>query len=148
MRFGDFPCSLPFVYKTIVVGTDGSDTAGIAVRHAISLAKLTGATLHIVSAYVREAVDIGRTLAKSESAVSSAAAEARREGVTFETHTRAGTDDTADILVALAEELQADLLVLGNRGMSGARRFMLGSVPNKVSHHCPCNLLIVNTTGA
>jgi len=45
----------------------------------------------------------------------------------------------------VAEDSKADLLVVGNRGMSGARRFVLGSVPNKVSHHCPTNLLIVDT---
>jgi nucleotide-binding universal stress UspA family protein len=64
--------------------------------------------------------------------------------VAVQTHTRAG--DPADVLVAAANEFGADLVVVGNRGMSGVRRFVLGSVPNKVSHHCPCSLLIVDTT--
>jgi nucleotide-binding universal stress UspA family protein len=54
--------------------------------------------------------------------------------------------EPADALIGVAKEVGADLLVVGNRGMSGARRFVLGSVPNKVSHHSPCNLLVVDTT--
>ena len=53
--------------------------------------------------------------------------------------------DAATALIDIAEEVGADLLVIGNRGMSGARRFILGSVPNKISHHAPCSLLIVDT---
>ena len=56
--------------------------------------------------------------------------------------------EAADALIGVAEETGADLIVVGNRGMSGARRFVLGSVPNTVSHHCPCILLIVDTTTA
>lgn len=70
-------------------------------------------------------------------------AEAQREGVSTEMHTADG--DPADVLIKVAEAVDADLVVVGNRGMSGIKRFVLGSVPNKVSHHCPCNLLIVNT---
>jgi nucleotide-binding universal stress UspA family protein len=57
-------------------------------------------------------------------------------------------DDPADALMKVVEQTGADLLVVGNRGMTGARRFVLGSVPNKVSHHCPTNLLIVDTSEA
>ena len=60
-----------------------------------------------------------------------------------ETHSRPA--DAATALIDVAEEVGADLLVIGNRGMSGARRFILGSVPNKISHHSPCSLLIVDT---
>ncbi len=60
-----------------------------------------------------------------------------------ETHPLNG--DPADALLATAEQVHADLIVVGNRGMSGMKRFVLGSVPNKVSHHCPCSLLIVDT---
>jgi len=133
------------MYQAIVVGTDGSETAAIAVSHATELAKLTGATLHIVSAYPFEAVDIGKA-AESERICSRAWAEAEREGVKVQTHVRAG--DAADVLIAAVEETRADLLVLGNRGMTGMKRFVLGSVPNKVSHRSPCNLLIVDTTSA
>jgi nucleotide-binding universal stress UspA family protein len=51
----------------------------------------------------------------------------------------------ADVLIAVADEAGADLIVIGNRGMSGPRRFMIGNVPNKVSHHSPKDLLIVKT---
>ncbi len=72
-----------------------------------------------------------------------AVAEARRQGVKCEVHAVPG--DPADALIAFAKDVAADVLVVGSRGMSGARRFVLGSVPNKVSHHCSCSLLIVDT---
>ncbi len=150
------------MYKNIVVGTDGSETAGIAVRHATTLAKESGGTLHVVHAYQNVAlgmaamsagsggpmVDLDRlnsNLAENGVEVCAAArATAEAEGVTVETHTRC--DDPADALLTVAGEVGADLIVVGNRGMSGLKRFMLGSVPNRISHHCPCSLLIVNTT--
>jgi nucleotide-binding universal stress UspA family protein len=46
----------------------------------------------------------------------------------------------------VAEERGSDLIVVGNKGMTGAKRFLLGSVPNKVSHHAPCSVLIIRTT--
>jgi nucleotide-binding universal stress UspA family protein len=69
----------------------------------------------------------------------------RETGVsTVETYPREG--DPADAILDVAEEKGADLIVVGNKGMTGARRFLLGSVPNKVSHHAPCNVMIVRTT--
>ena len=56
--------------------------------------------------------------------------------------------DAADALLKVAEDAGCDLLVVGNRGMAGVRRFVLGSVPNKLSHHCPSSLLIVDTSEA
>ena len=56
--------------------------------------------------------------------------------------------DPADALIAIAESCEADLVVVGNRGMTGIKRFVLGSVANKLSRHCPCNLLIVSTDTA
>jgi nucleotide-binding universal stress UspA family protein len=70
-------------------------------------------------------------------------AEAARQRVPAELETYDG--EPADALIKVAEAVQADLLVVGNRGMSGVRRFMVGSVPNRVSHHSPCSLLIVDT---
>jgi nucleotide-binding universal stress UspA family protein len=61
-----------------------------------------------------------------------------------QTYAREG--DPADAILDVAEETNADLIVVGNKGMTGARRFLLGSVPNKVSHHAPCNVMIVRTT--
>jgi nucleotide-binding universal stress UspA family protein len=152
------------MFDVIVVGTDGSESAGLAVQQATALAKLTGATLHIVSAY-RE-VSLGSVAIAASSGASTvdmdqvnkavtaqgqevcerAASAARREGVPVELHAVPG--DGADALVHVASQVGADLVVVGNRGMSGRRRFVLGSVPNKVSHHCPCSLLIVDTTTA
>ena len=61
-----------------------------------------------------------------------------------ETHARQG--DAADAILDVAEERRSDLIIVGHRGTSGAKRFLLGSVPNKVSHHAPCSVLIVRTT--
>jgi nucleotide-binding universal stress UspA family protein len=142
------------MYKNIVVGTDGSERAGIAVQEAIGLAKLTGANLHVVHA-VHAAVSAGfsDTVAGQYSVDQvrgdvdrvgeTILAEAQRQGIKAEVHTPAG--DPADAIVTLAETVGADLIVIGNKGMAGVTRFVLGSVPNKVSHHAPCNLLIVNT---
>ena len=71
--------------------------------------------------------------------------EARTAGLnSIETFARQG--DAADAILDVAEEQRTDLIVVGNKGMTGAKRFLLGSVPNKVSHHAPCSVLIVRTT--
>jgi nucleotide-binding universal stress UspA family protein len=147
------------VYKSIVVGTDGSGTATEAVRHAAQLAQLSGATLHVVHAFqaisplaaigpdagaaalgagVREAAE-----QEAKELVGRAKQQASAAGAEVQTHIRPG--DPATVLLETAEEEGADLIVVGNKGMSGVKRFVLGSVPNSVSHHCPCNLLIVHT---
>jgi nucleotide-binding universal stress UspA family protein len=143
------------MYKVIVVGTDGSDRATVAVREALGLAKMCGAALHAVQV-VHPALksgfsdtsggqfEIDRMREKADSAGAQLLAEAEREGVSAQVHNPAG-DDVADALISVAEAVSADLVVVGNRGMSGMKRFVLGSVPNKVSHNCPCNLLIVDT---
>jgi nucleotide-binding universal stress UspA family protein len=147
------------VFTRIVVGTDGSDTAGEAVRQAIDLAKLAGATLSIVSAY--EPVSKRRIQSEQEGApadvqyeigpredvnlvLDAAAAKAKQEGLEVQTHPVEG--DPAEAILSAAEETDADLIVVGNKGMTGARRFLLGSVPNNVSHHAPCSVIIVRTT--
>jgi nucleotide-binding universal stress UspA family protein len=145
------------VYKTILVGTDGSDRATAAVEHAIALAKITGATLHI--AYVSrpvtvtgvsapDAVAVARTRMREdgEQILDRAVAAVRGKAVSAEAHNVEG--DPADALIKVAQAVDADLVVVGNKGMSGVKRLVLGSVPNKVSHHCPCSLLIVDTDRA
>jgi nucleotide-binding universal stress UspA family protein len=77
--------------------------------------------------------------------VAEAAAAAAADGVAVQTHNEAG--DPTDVLIRAVKDVSADLLVVGNRGMTGLKRFMLGSVPNKIAHHAPCSLLIVDTTG-
>jgi nucleotide-binding universal stress UspA family protein len=148
------------VFASIVVGTDGSDTAKTAVRYAIDLARELGARLLIVSAY--EAIADQRLRAERVEVpedlqwmvnprgdvltmLDDAKADAVSTGVDqVETFARQG--DAADAILDIAEEQRADLIVVGNRGMTGAKRFLLGSVPNKVSHHAPCSVLIVRTT--
>jgi nucleotide-binding universal stress UspA family protein len=147
------------VFTRIVVGTDGSDTAAEAVGQAIDLARLTGATLSIVSAYApvpkrriqgeAEGVpgDIAHEIGPREDVnlvLDAAAAQARAAGVEVRTHPV--QDDPADAILNVAEEIKADLIVVGNKGMTGARRYLLGSVPNNVSHHAPCSVIIVRTT--
>jgi nucleotide-binding universal stress UspA family protein len=147
------------VFTRIVVGTDGSETAGEAVRQAVDLAKLTGAELSIVSAYspvserrVRDTqeaapADVQYELGPREDVnlvLDAAAAAARKEGIEVQTHPVEG--DPAEGILTVAEDTKADLIVVGNKGMTGARRFLLGSVPNNVSHHAPCSVIIVRTT--
>lgn len=147
------------MFKRIVVGTDGSDTASEAVRQAAGLAKLAGGTLDIVSAYepvpqsrLREETsevpgDVAFGVGPREDVITTleaAAGPVRANGVEVETHAREG--EPADAILDVAEERKADLIVVGNKGMTGAKRFLLGSVPNKVSHHAPCSVYIVRTT--
>jgi nucleotide-binding universal stress UspA family protein len=147
------------VFKSIVVGTDGSDTATQAVRQAADLASAVGAKLELVSAYEpvpqqrlagerRDAPeDIQWAIGPREdvdATLEAAAALAREKGVQVEVFPRQG--DPADAILDVAEESEADLIVVGNKGMTGAKRFLLGSVPNKVSHHAPCSVLIIRTT--
>ncbi len=146
------------MYSSIVVGTDGSETAQRAVTAAADIARLAGASLEIVSAYqpvpaarlhgemyavpedvqwmVNPREDVDATLAEAVERLEDA-------GLVVRTYAREG--DPADAILDVAEEQGADLIVVGNKGMTGARRFLLGSVPNKISHHAPCSVLIVRT---
>jgi len=147
------------LFERIVVGTDGSDTAAEAVRQATELARATGAKLDIVSAYepvsarqLREEGgeipgDVAHAVGPKEDVnvvLEGASKPAGEAGVEVATHAREG--DPADAILDLAEEINADLIVVGNKGMTGARRFLLGSVPNKISHHAPCSVYIARTT--
>ena len=147
------------MFARIVVGTDGSETAQRAVQEATELAKQTGASLDVVSAFdpvpssrlreerleapsdieheVNPQEDVNAILAEAEGQVSGS-------GVKVRTFARKG--EPADAILDVAEENNADLIVVGNKGMTGAKRFLLGSVPNKVSHHAPCSVLIIRTT--
>jgi len=147
------------VFTRIVVGTDGSETAGQAVSQAIELAQLSGARLSIVSAYspaagrrtqaeAQEApADVQYELGPREDVnlvLDAAAAAAKEAGIEVQTHPVEA--DPADAILNVAEEVKADLIVVGNKGMTGARRYLLGSVPNNVSHHASCSVIIVRTT--
>ncbi len=143
------------MYETIVVGTDGSATAGKAVEHAVSLAAATGARLHIGMAtpsipmvvapdmVIASAEWNDATNHATQAALESAAALASDAGVEVTTHQLSG--EPADALLSLCDDLDADLLVVGSRGMQGARRFLLGSVSSRCAHHANRSVLIVHT---
>ena|SRR5438874_4425354 len=148
------------MYGAIVVGTDGSETAKEAVRQAGELAKALGSSVLLVSAYapvsearlrqerqtVPEDVSWMVNAREDVQAVLDEEAERVRGAGVGEVETFPREGDPADAILDVAEERDADLIVVGNKGMTGARRFLLGSVPNKVSHHAPCNVMIVRTT--
>jgi nucleotide-binding universal stress UspA family protein len=148
------------MFGSIVVGTDGSETAAKAVRQAADLANRIGASLDLVSAY--EPVSSSRLREEQRDAPEdlqwmvnpredvdatlSEAADVVRELGVSQVSTFAREGDPADAILDVAEERGADLIVVGNKGMTGAKRFLLGSVPNKISHHAPCSVLIIRTT--
>jgi len=147
------------MFAAIVVGTDGSPTAAAAVQRACELAEVHSADLHIVSAYPSSAapmVAMGRdpasitpdeTDADVCAAVERMLEAVRRQlagaGVKITTHA-IGYDPVTAIL-DVAKSQQADLIVVGNKGMRGPQR-KLGSVPDVLAHTAPCDVLIVNTT--
>ena len=141
----------------IVVGTDGSETAAKAVARAAELAGGLGCAMHVVSAYepVTEAeLKRERAAARDERVafhrqeevdeVLERTAEQLNGAVDVHYHARVG--DPARAILDVARDAGAQLIVVGNRGMAGARRFLLGSVPNTVSHHAHCDVMIVRTT--
>ena len=146
-------------YRRIVTGTDGSPRAEAAVRHAASLAAAVGGELVVVAAFpehtspdTARAVDeapeevrwrVGNVGAAEEHA-HVAVALAKEAGVkTVRTVVEPG--DPAEVIIRAAEDWNGDVIVVGNKGMASASRFLLGSVPNKISHHAPCDILIVDT---
>ncbi len=147
------------MFASIVVGTDGSPTAAAAVQRASELAEVHSADLHVVSAYPSSAapvVAMGRDPASVPSddrdddvcaAVERMLEAVRRQlagaGVKITTHAVGYDPITAILDVAKAQ--QADLIVVGNKGMQGTQR-KLGSVPDVLAHTAPCDVLIVNTT--
>jgi nucleotide-binding universal stress UspA family protein len=145
-------------YRRVVVGTDGSATAALAVEQAADLAKAFDAELLIVTAFVqhpleKELGDVPEDIrwqitdaAVAEGHAVKATEIAARVGMTRQkVHAIADRGDPSDALIRIAEERGGDLIVVGSKGMSSASRFLLGSVPNRVSHHAPCDVVIVRT---
>jgi nucleotide-binding universal stress UspA family protein len=147
------------MFANIVVGTDGSDGATTALATAIDLAHAGGAKLHVVSAMKAplaggfvgpEAMSVvpaapdwqDAARAELDNILGHASLDAKAQGVDVELHAEIGS--AAEVLCQVADSVGADLIVVGSRGMKGGRRF-LGSVPNSVSHHAGCSVLIVNT---
>jgi nucleotide-binding universal stress UspA family protein len=143
------------MFKSIVVGVDGSPTATEALRRAARLADSTGADLHVVCAYQNAALaSVGELSLASGSvgeALLSGAEELLAEAVnalgvdsiTVATHAVEG--EASDALIDTAEQFNCDLIVVGNRGMRGGKRLLLGSVPNRVAHHAGRDVMIVHT---
>jgi len=123
------------MYERILVGVDGSATAAKAAARAVEVAQAVGGHLTMLA--------VGNK-SKMQPALDALAETHASTGVKIETRVVDG--DPASVLVDIAEAEQFDLLVVGNKGMTGASRFLLGSVPNKVSHHARSALLIVHTT--
>jgi nucleotide-binding universal stress UspA family protein len=145
--------------ELILVGTDGSETAALAVSEAADLAANLSARLLILTAYPNGAdtrlgeqahnmpapkhwrstdrVDADEVLAKAVDSLG-------QTDVSLETVAREG--DPAEAIISVAEERKADIIVVGNKGMTGIKRFLLGSVPSRVAQHAPCSVFIVRTT--
>lgn len=117
--------------RTLLVGTDGSRTAALAVRKATALAESLGSSLTVT--FVGEAALGGRILEEVSQSIGRAVETLVLEG------------NPAEAICEHAERAGIDLIVVGSRGMTGARRFLLGSVPNKISHQPPCDVLIART---
>jgi nucleotide-binding universal stress UspA family protein len=142
------------VYSTIVVGTDGSATATKAVERAAALAGTCGAKLHLVQGCGSAAVtsadlvavampDMSQAVEAVRNLLEITAEELRGRG--FEVEAHVVTSSGPEAVLGVVDDIEADLVVVGSQGMSGKRRFLLGSVPNAVSHHAPCDVLIIRT---
>ncbi|MFN2613565.1 MAG: universal stress protein [Actinomycetota bacterium] len=140
------------MFRTIIVGTDGSGTASTAVRHAEEIAKHSDGELIVVSVYTLPRETAGPFTDPQGSPAGIEVANGllgdveKHYGKEIRLRTIAREGSPSDALLDISEEEKADLIVVGNRGMTGAKRFVLGSVPNTVSHHAPCHVLIVHTT--
>jgi ubiquinone biosynthesis protein len=125
------------VIERVVVASDRSETASHAVTWAAELARRFDATLTVVQAFVPGP--------PPEGAETDLAAYAERVAGRGTRARVAAGDDPAALIVSAAEAEKADVLVVGNIGMSGRKEFLLGNVPNRVSHSARCTVVIVNT---
>jgi nucleotide-binding universal stress UspA family protein len=137
--------------QTVVVGTDGSPNAETAVRRAAEIAKSDGAVMYLVTAFPdvptysegiassakRQRIDLREV---AEGLLSRTAEELPQD---LEVMTAAREGDPAQVILDVSRESDADLIVIGARGLTGIRRFLLGSVSSKLAHHAECSLMIV-----
>jgi nucleotide-binding universal stress UspA family protein len=138
--------------RSIVVGTDGSPSADLAVARAAEIAKATGSQVHLVTAYpdvpsYRETITSSAKVEPielrqvAENVLSRKARPLEDDGIEVTHHAREG--DPAEVLIDVAQSVGADLIVVGARGLSGLQRFLLGSVSSKLSHHSPISVMVV-----
>jgi nucleotide-binding universal stress UspA family protein len=138
------------VFEKILAGTDGSDTAWLALAHAAGLAERLGSELTVVSAHLAERGNGTPALVSEPEAVIASAALRDVEsefGSRVRLRTRAARGSAADVLVQLAETEGFDLIVVGNRGLAGTSWLHPASISGRVSHRAPVAVLIVNTVG-
>jgi nucleotide-binding universal stress UspA family protein len=148
-------------YRTVVVGTDGSESSLRAVARAGALAGACGATLVIACAYlpadddreVAKAQDVLRDEAyqvvgshPAEDTVRTGAERASKAGAT-DIRTVAVMGSPVETLLDVVRKEDADLLVVGNRGLAGIKGRLLGSVPADATRRSGCDVLVVHTTG-
>ena len=142
------------MFGSVLVGTDGSDRAERAVHAAVDVAKAQGARLVLVAAFRdgehTEMISGSASASKgnlreiAEQMLSRSARHAEKEGLEgVDWEARQG--HPADVILDIASEREVDLIVVGNKGMTGARRYVLGGVADKISHHAPCSVMIVRT---
>jgi nucleotide-binding universal stress UspA family protein len=147
-------------YQTVVVGTDGSDSSYLAVERAARIAADSGATLVIACAYhparpdeVSRATDeLGSDVAyqvvgssPAEDSVRTAAERAKKQGAT-RIDTVVVDGEPVPTLTKVVQERDADLLVVGNRGLNTLAGRILGSVPSEAARKSKVDVLIVHTT--
>jgi nucleotide-binding universal stress UspA family protein len=140
------------MFDVVLVGADDSTTARRAVEAATEIAVMSSGTLHIMTAFnPGKRVDASQTRefqhlsteSDSDALLQSLSFIAKKRGLVPVLHAAKG--DAADVLIEKAKEINADLVVVGNRGMKGVGR-VLGSIPNSVAHGSPCSVLIFDTT--
>lgn len=145
-------------YQSVIVGTDGSETAERAVRQAAALAVEHDGRLVIVTAYEPHGDELVEKAGapdelkwmltdrvQAEELARRGQALAGEQGATRVT-VQAIAGSPADVLLETAVDFGADCIVVGSVGLTSAARFVLGSVASSVAHHAPCDVLIVHTT--
>lgn len=145
-------------YRNIVVGTDGSASAELAIRHAAGLAAASGSRTIVVTAYAgthdeltKETEGVPEDLRwmvtdrnLAEEKARNGREIAREEGAgQIVVQTAAG--DPTEVVLDAIDDFGADLVVVGSRGLGSPAHFLLGSVAGRLSHHAPCDVLIVHT---
>lgn len=132
----------------IIVGTDGTETAERAIDRAGQMARALGAAVHVLSAFSDDKtplVGAGKQGDRKHAEQHVARAQERLREQGLESTPHLTNQEPGRALVAIADEEGAQMIVVGNHGMAGPRR-ILGSVPNYVSHHATCDVLIVSTS--
>jgi nucleotide-binding universal stress UspA family protein len=138
------------MFRTIVVGTNWSDTAEIALVRALELTRAGDAQLHVVTAHDPTLAPVvgGRASPASgpdyQADVVLDRLLERHGAADLDVKQHTATEEPAEAILAVAGQVGADLIIVGNKGM---HRRVLGSIPNKVSHRAPCDVLIVQTAG-